>query len=140
MNLLNDVIIEGRLVRDAEVKSVGADKSVANFTVANNRYFKKTDGEGFDEEVSFFDVQAWDKLAETAAKCGTKGRLVRVRGKLKQDRWSTDAGTRSRVLILASHIEYETEKKTTPENKYPADELAKSMKPVNFEDAAEIPF
>jgi single-strand DNA-binding protein len=38
-------------------------------------------------EVSFFEVEAWAKLAEIANELGKKGRGVRVVGRLKQERW-----------------------------------------------------
>jgi single-strand DNA-binding protein len=39
--------------------------------------------------------------------CGHKGRGVRVVGRLKQSRWTdTDGKTKSRVSIVAEHVEF----------------------------------
>jgi single-strand DNA-binding protein len=60
-----------------------------------------------EKEVSFFDVETWSKLAENCYNLGHKGRGVRVVGRLKQDRWTgTDGKPRSRVTIVAEHVEF----------------------------------
>ena len=105
MNDLNSVLIEGNLTRDPVVAATPRGTPVCNFSVASNRYYK-VEGEK-QEEVSFFDVETWSKLAE---RCGDelhKGRGVRVVGRLKQDRWSDKEGNpRSRTKIVADHVEF----------------------------------
>jgi single-strand DNA-binding protein len=60
-----------------------------------------------EKEVSFFDVEAWSKLAESCRSMGYKGRGVRVVGRLKQDRWSdTEGKNHSKVSIIAEHVEF----------------------------------
>jgi len=78
--------------------------------LASNRYYKQDASSGFEREVSFFDVETWSKLAEACYTKGKKGRGVRVVGRLKQSRWSDpDGKTRSRVSIVAEHVEFRTE-------------------------------
>ncbi|MDR1257284.1 MAG: single-stranded DNA-binding protein, partial [Spirochaetaceae bacterium] len=75
------------------------------FSLASNRYYKQD--KGMEKEVSFFDVEAWSKLAENCRSMGYKGRGVRVVGRLKQDRWNdTEGKTHSRVSIIAEHVEF----------------------------------
>ena len=72
--------------------------------MATNRYFKS--GEEIQHEVSYFDVEAWGKLADSCHSLLVKGSGVRVVGRLKQDRWNSEDGkARSRVKIVAEHIE-----------------------------------
>jgi single-strand DNA-binding protein len=60
-----------------------------------------------EKEVNFFEVETWSKLAESCYNLGHKGRGVRVVGRLKQDRWiGTDGKPRSRVTIVAEHVEF----------------------------------
>ena len=60
-----------------------------------------------EKEVSYFDIEAWGKLAESVYAQGRKGRGCRVVGRLRQDRWDGDDGKKhSRVKIVADHIEY----------------------------------
>jgi single-strand DNA-binding protein len=110
MNSLNSILLEGNLVRDPEMRTTAKGTVVCTFTVASNRYYKKSGEEGFEKEVSFFDVEAWAKLAESCARLGHKGRGVRIVGRLKQDRWEDAAGkARSKVYIVAEHVEYRPE-------------------------------
>jgi single-strand DNA-binding protein len=62
------------------------------------------------QEVSFFDVETFSKLAEGCNNLGHKGRGVKVVGRIKQDRW-TDAESKphSRIWIVAEHVEFRPE-------------------------------
>jgi single-strand DNA-binding protein len=63
-----------------------------------------------EKEVSFFDVETWSKLAGQCYNLGRKGRGVRVAGRLKQDRWNDgDGKARSRISIVAEHVEFRPE-------------------------------
>jgi single-strand DNA-binding protein len=108
MNNLNSILIEGNLVNDAELRQTPKGVLVCNLRVANNRFFKGD--EGLEKEVSFFDIEAWSKLAESCQKQGKKGRGIRVVGRLKQDRWQDNEGKgKSRIFIVAEHIEFKPE-------------------------------
>jgi single-strand DNA-binding protein len=105
MNSLNSILLEGNVTRDAELKTTPAGSAVCTFSIASNRSWKK--GEEWEQEVSFFDIETWGKLAEyCGAKC-LKGTGVRVVGRLKQDRWTdADGKARSKSKIVAEHIEF----------------------------------
>jgi single-strand DNA-binding protein len=105
MNSLNSVLIEGNLVRDPEFRTTAKGTAVCEFGIASNRRYK--DGGEPAEEVSFFDVETWGKLAETVNAYCKKGRGVRVVGRLKQSRWQDDEGkNRSKVFVVAEHVEF----------------------------------
>ena len=105
MNNLNSILIEGNLVRDAELRTTPKGTSICTFPIATNRYYKQESG--LEKEVSFFNVEAWSRLAESAGNIGRKGRGVRVVGRLKQERWNgSDGKTQSKVVIVAEHIEF----------------------------------
>jgi single-strand DNA-binding protein len=114
MNNLNSILLEGNLVRDPEISYTPKGTPVCNFTVASNRYFKRE--EELEEEVSYFDVTVWNRLAEVCKEYLTKGRGVRVVGRLKQDRWEDPEGkTRSKVHIVAEHVEFKPKPSEKPE-------------------------
>jgi single-strand DNA-binding protein len=118
MNNLNSILIEGNLVRDPEYKTVGSGMPLCNMSIAVNRWHRKADGGEPEQDVSYFDAAAWGKLAETCRTLGSKGRGLRVVGRLKQERWKEpDGKARSRVLIIADHIEWwpERDKERHPE-------------------------
>jgi single-strand DNA-binding protein len=114
MNNLNSILIEGNLVRDPLFKSTAKGTSVCTFSLASNRYYKQESG--MEKEVSFFDVETWSKLAENCYNLGRKGRGVRVVGRLKQDRWDgPDGKLRSKITIVAEHVEFRPEFKKDDE-------------------------
>jgi single-strand DNA-binding protein len=139
MNNLNSILIEGNLVKDPQLRTTPKGTSVCTFSLASNRFFKQDTG--FEKEVSFFDVETWAKLAEACSNRGKKGRGVRVVGRLKQSRWTdADGKPRSRVAIVAEHVEFRPEfrreavvEKPTP----PIDELSAAA--VADEDQDEGP-
>ncbi|RKX74453.1 MAG: single-stranded DNA-binding protein [Spirochaetes bacterium] len=105
MNSLNSVLIDGNLTRDPKLSETPKGIPVCTFNVASNRFIKRE--EGRENEVSFFDVEAWSKLAENCAEYLKKGRGVRVVGRLKQDRWTdTEGKSHSRIKIVAEHVEF----------------------------------
>jgi single-strand DNA-binding protein len=124
MNNLNSILLEGNLVRDPVVKTTAKGTMVCTFTVASNRYYKKSSDEtaDFEKEVIFIDVEAWAKLAESCASLGHKGRGVRVAGRLKQDRWEDAEGkAHSKICIVAEHVEYRPEKAQQQQDSKPDD-------------------
>ena len=122
MNNLNSILIEGNLVRDPLLKSTSKGTPVCTFSLASNRFYKQDSG--FEKEVSFFDVETWSKLAENCSNLGHKGRGVRVVGRLKQERWTgPDGKPRSKVTIVAEHVEFRPEfkKELSPVNDVPSE-------------------
>lgn len=118
MNHLNSLIIEGNVVKQADLVEPAAGFKVCRFPVAVDRWYKNKDGNGVSE-VSYFDVETYGHMAEVCAKQAVRGRGVRVVGRLKQDRWK-DAGdkTQSKIYIIAEHVEYKPKASTAEtENK-----------------------
>ncbi|MCF7948878.1 MAG: single-stranded DNA-binding protein [Spirochaetaceae bacterium] len=110
MNNLNSIIVEGNLTRDPEYRLTPKGKPVCMLSVASNRYYKKD--EETKEETSFFNVETWAKLADNCNQYLTKGRGVRVVGRLKQDRWTNAEGqNRERLKIVAEHIDFKPQYK-----------------------------
>jgi single-strand DNA-binding protein len=108
MNNLNSILIEGNLVRDPLYRATAKGTPVCTFSLASNRFYKQDSQ--LEKEVSFFDVEAWSKLAENCYSLGRKGRGVRVVGRLKQDRWTgADGKAHSRISIVAEHVEFRPE-------------------------------
>jgi single-strand DNA-binding protein len=97
-------MIEGNATRDAELKYANSGTAICKLSVAVNRFYKS--GDGFEKEVSFFDVDTFGKVAEICAEKCRKGNAVRITGRLKQNRWNASDGTvRSQVIIVADHVE-----------------------------------
>ena len=105
MNSLNQIILEGNVCRQPELRQSAAGTNVGIMPIAVNRSYKNARGETV-EEASFFDVTCFGKTAEVCAKYATIGRHVRVVGRLKQDRWKNLEGKSQRKInIIAEHVE-----------------------------------
>jgi len=112
MNNLNSILLEGNMVGDPLIRTTPKGTSVCNFSVATNRYFKQDSAAAFEKETSFFDIEVWGRLAGSCSVQGRKGRSVRVVGRLRQDRWANPSGeNRSRVVIVAEHVEFRPQSK-----------------------------
>ncbi|MCK9547151.1 MAG: single-stranded DNA-binding protein [Sphaerochaeta sp.] len=111
MNNLNSVLLEGNLVKDPELAVVGEQQSeLAKFTIAVNRYYKGADGKP-NQEVLYIGVDAWGTLGKNCLSYLTKGRGVRVVGRLRQDRWNDkDGAYRERIFVVAEHVEFRRER------------------------------
>lgn len=107
MNALNQLILEGNVVRDSTVKETSRGTKFCTMQLANNRVFKDSKGD-FQKEVNYFEIQAWGQnFSDIVVKHGTKGRGVRVVGRIKQDRWKSEDGkNHEKIFIIADHIEF----------------------------------
>jgi single-strand DNA-binding protein len=117
MNNLNSILIEGNMVREPQYRTTAKGTPLCTFSLASNRYLRQENG--YEREVSFFDVETWAKLADQCNNLGKKGRGVRVVGRLKQDRWTDNDGKpRSRISIVAEHVEFRPDfkKETSHDN------------------------
>ena len=114
MNSLNSILIEGNMVRDPLLKSTPNGTIVCSFSIASNRFYWQDSN--MEREVSFFEVEAWGRVANSCANYGRKGRGVRVVGRLRQERWvGSDGKNHTRVSIVAEHVEYRSDFKKTGE-------------------------
>lgn len=87
--MLNDLSLNGRLVRDPEVRRTGSGTTVCNFTLAVDRDFKGSDGE---KATDFIDCTAWRHNAEFASKYLKKGAMACVKGRMESRKWTDKDG------------------------------------------------
>lgn len=109
MTDINHIALVGRLTNDIASNPKAFSylqdgKAKASVSIAVNRSQKKQDG-SYVDDVSFFDIVIWGKLAESLKSYLTKGKQIAVDGYLKQDRWQKDGQKFSRVIIVANNIE-----------------------------------
>src|ERR1051326_6969901 len=82
----NKVILAGNLTRDPELRYTPKGTAIAKFGLAINRSWRTETGE-MKEEVTFVDIDAFGKQAETIGKYFKKGRPMLMEGRLKLDQW-----------------------------------------------------
>ncbi len=107
MNNINCLIVEGNITRVPDFKTTPHGYPICKIPIAVNHYYKKANSGEYENEVSYFDVETFGKLAEVCAKYSQKGRGLSVVGRLKQNRWKNDEGkNQSRITIIAEKVEF----------------------------------
>jgi single-strand DNA-binding protein len=111
MNNLNSLLIEGNLTKDPVLGTTNGGTEFCKFSIATNRFYKDA-SDNMVKETSFFDVECWAKLAQIVYDNASKGRGVRVVGRIKQERWkdATSGQNRSRVVIVAQNVDFRAER------------------------------
>lgn len=117
---MNVVIIKGNLTADPDIRVINEKTTVANFTVAVSRYFKKRDGTK-DKETVFIPCEAWDTGAEQIGKYFVKGDGVLIEGSMKMDQWEKDGAKHSRMKIRVGNFEKLYKSDRPYNNSQPAD-------------------
>lgn len=101
----NNVTVIGNTTRDPELRFTPSGMAVATFGIAANRRWQNRQTNEWEEAVSFFDVTAWQQLAENVSESVQKGTRVVVSGRLDQRSWETQDGEkRSKVEIVADEV------------------------------------
>ena len=82
----NKVILAGNLTRDPELRYTPKGMAIAKLGLAINRKWSTESGEQ-KEEVTFVDVDAFGRQAETIGQYLKKGRPILIEGRLRLDQW-----------------------------------------------------
>ena len=100
MASFNKVTLLGHLTRDPQLKNT-TSATVSEFGIAMNRKWRTPDGQD-REEVTFVDVTAFGKTAETVNQYFTKGKPILIEGRLKYDQWEdkNGGGKRSKLSVV----------------------------------------
>lgn len=101
--MLNQIAIQGRLVRDPELRRTASGKAVTSFTLACDRDFKNQ--QTGEKEVDFLDCVAWGGTAEMVEKYFHKGQMAVATGRLQLRDWTDKNGQKRRTSeILVNSI------------------------------------
>lgn len=103
---LNKVFLMGNLTRDPQVSYLPSQTAACELGLAVNRRWTSQDGQQ-KEEVTFVDVVAYGRQAETLGKYLRKGRPIFIEGRLKLDQWEAQDGTkRSKMRIVLEGFQF----------------------------------
>jgi single-strand DNA-binding protein len=128
MASFNKVILAGNLTRDPELRYTPQGTAVVRLGLAVNRTWTTDTGER-KEEVSFIDVDAWGRQAETISKFMRKGRPILIEGRLKLDTWE-DKNTHQKQSKLKVVLEGFTFIDSRPEGSPRAESPAPGAAPA----------
>lgn len=102
-NDYNKVTLIGRLTRDIDLKYTTTGTAIAAVSLASNRSVKKQDN--WETEVSYFDANIYGRMAENLKPYLSKGKMILIAGRLKQDRWEKDGQKFSRIKIEVEEVQ-----------------------------------
>ncbi len=101
---LNRVQLIGRLGRDPEIKTIPSGKKVCNFSMAVNR--RKRDKDGETQQIAdWFNIEAWERLAEICCEYLQKGSLIFLEGRLQTDTYEENGQTRYFTKVVTSQMQ-----------------------------------
>lgn len=135
---MNKIILMGRLVRDPEITSTAAGTTIARFSIAVDRRFKR---EG-DPEADFFSCNAFGKTAEFVERYLKKGTKVTLDGRMENNNYTNKEGQKvydNRVIV--NEIEF-AESKNAASNNAAQEQQTSSDDFLNVPDGLveELPF
>ncbi len=102
--MLNKIMLIGNLGRDPELNVTAEGTPVTKFSLAVNRTYKSNTGEK-REETEWFNIVAWNKLAEICERYLHKGSKIYIEGRLTQRKYTDKEGIqRTSVEVIASDM------------------------------------
>ena len=97
--MINNVVLVGRMTRDAELRYTPQNQAVATFTLAVNRNFKNQSGE---READFINCVIWNQQAENLANWAKKGALIGITGRIQTRNYDNQQGQRVYVTEVVA--------------------------------------
>lgn len=97
--MINNVVLVGRMTKDAELRYTPSKVAVATFTLAVNRSFKTQNGE---READFINCVIWRQPAENLANWAKKGALVGITGRIQTRNYENQQGQRVYVTEVVA--------------------------------------
>lgn len=98
--MINNVVLVGRMTRDAELRYTQSNQAVATFTLAVNRNFKNQNGE---READFINCVIWRQQAENLANWAKKGALIGITGVIQTRNYENQQGQRVYVTEVIAN-------------------------------------
>ena len=98
--MINNVVIMGRLTKDAEERTTSTGKKVCSFCVALDDNYDKN-------KTYFIDVIAWNKTAEFVCTYFHKGSMIAVQGRLTTRTWEDKNDSKHKAVeIVADNVSF----------------------------------
>lgn len=108
--MLNQIMLQGRFVRDPELRRTQSGTAVCSFTLAVDRDFKDQSGE---RQTDFIDHVAWRVTAEHICKYFKRGSMAVTSGRLELRDWTDKEGIKRRSAeVRVENIYFADSKKS----------------------------
>ena len=133
--MINNVVLIGRLTRDAELRYTPSNIAVATFNLAVNRNFKNDNG---DREADFINVVMWRQQAENFANWVKKGNLVGITGRIQTRSYDNQQGQRVYVTeVVAESFQILEKKDNSANNASMVNQIPPSFEKTNPMDISD---
>lgn len=106
--MLNQLVIVGRLVKDPELRETEDGRKVTNITLAVPRSYKNSDGE---YETDYVDCVLWSTVAETTSEYCKKGDLLGVKGRVQTRTIEKDNSKTKVVEVVTEKVTFLSSRK-----------------------------
>lgn len=107
---MNNIVLLGRLTKDADIRSTQSGKVVASFTLAVDRPYTQNG----KREADFIACQIWGKSAEVLGKSVHKGQRILLEGRLQIRQYTDKNGNkRTAAEVVTDRFEYIERKEQT---------------------------
>lgn len=138
---MNSVQLVGRFTRDPDVRYTDGGSTVARFTLAVDRRYRKDGG----EDADFISCVAFGKTAEFLEKYFRKGQRVGLNGRIQTGSYTNQEGIKVYTTdVIAENVEFvESRGTSTGEQQRPAPVSAIGDGFMNIPDGVEdegLPF
>ena len=134
---MNIVALTGRLTKDPDIRYTNSGTSIARFTIAVDRDFKKEDGQTAD----FPNIVAFGKTAEFVEKYFSKGKRIEVMGRIQTGSYQKEDGTKVYTTdVLAERVGFGESKKESGSQQTKADPAGNDFMSVPDDLDDELPF
>lgn len=112
--MINNVVLVGRMTKDAELRYTPQNQAVATFSLAVNRNFKNSNGE---RDADFINCVIWRQQAENLANWAKKGALVAIVGRIQTRNYENQQGQRVYVTEVVADSFQLLESRNTQEQR-----------------------
>lgn len=103
--MLNKIMLIGNLGRDPDLSYTPSGKAIAKFSLAVSRRRRDESGEQ-REETTWFNIVAWERLAETCNTYLHKGSKAYIEGRMTSRKYTDKDGIERTVWdVVASEME-----------------------------------
>lgn len=132
---MNKVILIGRLTKDADAKTASTGMSIARFTLAVDRRFKKDN----EQTCDFISCVAFSKTAEFLEKYGKKGTKFVVEGSIQTGSYTNKDGNKVYTTDVAvQSVEFAESKANAQNNNIAPTPTQASATPNDFIEIDDI--
>lgn len=131
--MLNKIMLIGNLGRNPELSYTPSGKAVTKFSVAVSRRMNDRETGERREETTWFNIVAWERLAETMNQYLHKGDKVYIEGRMTSHKYTNKDG----VEVTAWDVTATDMQMLTPKG---ASQQSSGGQTGGYSDADEIPF